>query len=432
MNAFLRAAEALGDIERWLEGVSSRRLDNGLNVVVSPDDRSPLVATAVAYRAGTRDEAEGLGGTAHFLEHLMFKGSSRYPAGEIDRLTQAAGGLNNAFTSHDSTLYYFTFAADRWRLALDIEADRMAGLLFDSEEVKAERQVIHEEISMYEAEPWDRLLQEMRAACFGAHPYGRPVLGTRAELDAIGARELEAFHRRFYRPRQAVVVVVGDVEVEQAHAAVAEAFDLPADLPAGSVSPRPDPGPVTWNAGRLERRQGELARLEIALPAPAVDDDGHAPLRLLCGVLSLGRSSRLHRRLVDDEQLALWVHADVQETLDPGMLSITTELVPGADPARVEAEIFAALEGLRAAPPEPDELKRVRQVMLSDWLFGHERLDQRAFLLGGAATLADLDLPARSLTRLLAVRRDELLAMAQRHFAPEKAAVGWSWPEGQA
>ena len=427
MNHSFRAAEALGDIERWLDGVSTRRLGNGLEVIVSPDSRSPLVATAVAYRAGTRDEAEGLGGTAHFLEHMMFKGSGRYAAGEIDRLTQSAGGMNNAFTSHDSTLYYFTFAADRWRLALDIESDRMAGLLLDPDEVNSERQVIHEEISMYEGEPWDMLLQEMRAACFDRHPYGRPVLGTRAELDAIDESALAAFHARFYRPQHAVVVVVGDVEIEAAHGAVAEAFDLP----AGAAADRPKLSATSWTAGRLERQQGELARLEIALPAPAAQDAEHVPLRLLCSVLTLGRSSRLHRRLVDDEQLVLWISADVQETLAPGLVSITTELVPGADPARVEAEIFAALERLRSAPPELEELQRVRQVMLSDWLFGHERLDQRAFLLGGAATLADLGLPVRSLKRLLATRQDELLEAARRYFAPDQAAVGWSRPEGQ-
>ncbi|MEM1179915.1 MAG: pitrilysin family protein [Acidobacteriota bacterium] len=420
-----RPAALLGDIRRFIEGVSTRRLDNGLDVHVASDRRSPLVACAVAYRAGTRDEDPAYGGVAHFLEHMMFKGAERFGAGEIDRLTQAAGGVNNAFTSHDSTLYYFTFAADRWRLALDIESDRMAGLNLAAEDVEAERQVIHEEISMYEGEPWDMLLRGVQAAAFGRHPYGRPILGTRATLDAIGAEQLRQFHRRFYRPSNAAVVVVGDVDVDAAHAAIAERFTLPSP-PAPE---RPSPPAAERGARRVERHQGELARLEVALPTPPVTDPDHAVLRLLCSVLTLGRSSRLHRLLVDDQQLALWVSADAQQTLDPGVLGMTAEAVPGRDPGRLEAGILDALRELVDEPPSSAELARARQLMMADWLFGHERLEQRAFLLGGASALADLALPVRSMERLLNATPDELLRVAGRYLRPERAVIGWSWPE---
>ncbi|MEM8996746.1 MAG: pitrilysin family protein [Acidobacteriota bacterium] len=421
-----RPAAALADIERFFDGVSSRRLDNGLDVHVAADSRSPLAACAIAYRAGTRDEDPAVGGVAHFLEHMMFKGSERFGAGEIDRLTQAAGGVNNAYTSHDTTLYYFTFAADRWHLALDIEADRMAGLTLDPDEVEAERQVIHEEISMYEGEPWDMLLQSVQATVFGEHPYGRPVLGTRASLDAITAETLRDFHGRYYRPSNGAVVVVGDVDIDAAHAAVAERFDSP---------PPPPPAPTRATAPlepivrrRLERRQGELARLEVAFRSPPVTDRGHAPLRLLCAALTLGRSSRLHRRLVDELQLALWVSADIQETVEPGLLSITAELVPGQDAERLEREILAAVKALGDEPPGAGELDRVRQLVMADWLFGHERLEHRAFLLGGMAAFGDLSLPVRSMRRLLGASRDDLLEIARRTFGPGGAVIGWSWP----
>jgi zinc protease len=146
------------------------RLGNGLTVCVLENRQAPVVTTAISYRAGTRDEPPGHGGVAHFLEHMMFKGAARFGPGEIDRRTQALGGSNNAFTSHDATTYYFSFAADRWTEALAIEADRMGGLSLDPKQVASERRVIREEIAMYDSEPWDALEVAVQARLFRGHP----------------------------------------------------------------------------------------------------------------------------------------------------------------------------------------------------------------------------------------------------------------------
>ena len=241
------------------------RLANGLTVCLLENRQAPLVTSALWYRAGTRDEDEAHLGAAHFLEHMMFKGSRRYGPGEIDRRTQALGGTNNAFTSHDSTAYYFSFASDRWREALDIEADRMRGLLLDPQEVASERQVIQEEIAMYEDDPWDALEIHALREFFGGHPYGRPVLGTRETVAATGVAELARFHREFYRPANAVLVVAGDVGPEALDAVEAAFADLggpPAERVRG---PR---GGVPPGLRRLERRHGEVPRMLLALPAP--------------------------------------------------------------------------------------------------------------------------------------------------------------------
>ncbi|MEM7354818.1 MAG: pitrilysin family protein, partial [Acidobacteriota bacterium] len=274
-----------------------RRLGNGLTLCVVESHRVPVVATTIIYRVGTRDEVPGHGGLAHFLEHMMFKGSERYGPGEIDHLTRALGGSNNASTGHDSTAYYFTFAADRWQRALDIEVDRMAGLRLDAAEVQSERQVIFEEIAMYEGEPWDALDRDVVASFFAPHPYGRPVLGTREELAAIDGEVLGDFHRRFYHPANAVLVVAGDVD-SSIEALVEEAFSGFDDTPV--ERPEAEPRGVPEGLRRVERRQGEVARMLLALPAPAAADPQHADLSLLASVLGNGRSSRLHRALVDE------------------------------------------------------------------------------------------------------------------------------------
>lgn len=405
-----------------------RRLANGLRLCLVDDHRSPVVATAVVYRAGGRDETPATAGVAHFLEHMMFKGSPGYGPGEVDRLTRALGGSNNAFTSHDATLYYFTFAADRWRTALEIEADRMAALTLDPVEVASERRVIEEEIAMYEGEPWDALEQSVATALFGAHPYGRPVLGSRETLRGIDGDVLRAFHRRFYRPANAVLVVAGALEpgVEEA---VEEIFGA---LEGGEPPPPPSHAPdPRRRLHRLERRQGEVPRLLLALPAPAAIDPDHPLLLLLTAILATGRSSRLHQALVDDGQRCVWVSCDLHETADAGALAVAAEVVPGVEPAAVEEELLAEVERLRRDGADPGEVERAKKILLADWIFGHERVHQQAFLLGSALALFDLDHPWRYLERLFAAEPEELRPVADRYLRPaDGGVVGWSLPKG--
>jgi len=428
-----RAAAPAAELEvlHGLPGhIAVERLDNGLTVCLLENRQAPLVTTALWYRAGTRDEAPGLGGTAHFLEHMMFKGSPRYGPGEIDRRTQALGGANNAFTSHDATAYYFNFAADRWGEALAIEADRMAALLLDPDEVASERQVILEEIAMYDSEPWDALEMAVQPRLFGGHPYGRPVLGTADELRAIGREELAAFHARCYRPDNAVLVVAGDLGAD-ALGTVERALG---GVPAGGHGRAPvtEPG---YPAGldRLERRKGEVSRLLLSLPAPPGGHPDHAPLRLLVSLLGAGRTSRLQRALVDEGQLCVWVSADLSENQGSGQIAFGAEVVPGAEPAVVEAELLRQLALLAGEPPGAEELARAKQVALADWVFGHERVHQQALAAGFALALFDLEHLERELERLSAVGPERLLDAADRYLRPERGGVlGWSLPRSAA
>ncbi|HKI04087.1 MAG TPA: pitrilysin family protein [Thermoanaerobaculia bacterium] len=404
------------------------RLDNGLTVCLFANAQAPVVTSALFYRAGTRDESPGHGGAAHFLEHMMFKGSTRFGPGEIDRLTQALGGVNNAFTSHDSTAYYFNFAADRWTEALTIEADRMANLTLNPDQVASERQVILEEIAMYDSEPWDALEMAVHERLFGPHPYGRPVLGTREELQATGAEDLRDFHRRFYRPDNAVLVVAGDIG-EDALAAVERAMGgLPAGAQTrGGFTP---PTVLPTSIEPLERRKGEVARMLLALPGPAGSHPDHPPLRLAATVLGGGRTSRLQHALVEDEQLCVWVTADVSEGMDASQITIAAEVVPGIEPARVQARVLELLADLRANPPGEEELARCRRIAAADWVFGHEKVHQQALSVGMALTLFDLEHLDFHMERLLETSPDQLLAAAERYLRPERGSVmGWSLPK---
>lgn len=406
-------------------------LDNGLTVCVLENRQAPIVTSALFYKVGTRDEPAGQGGIAHFLEHMMFKGSAQYGPGEIDRKTQALGGSNNAFTSHDTTAYYFNFAADRWAEALTIEADRMIALTLDPEQVASERQVILEEIAMYDSEPWDALEMAVQAGLFLPHPYGRPVLGTREELLATGADELRAFHDRFYRPDNGVLVIVGDLGPDVMEK-VAATFGR---VPAGGERRNGSMPPFSWPEGirRIERRKGEVARMLLALPAPSGDHPDHPPLRLVATLLAGGRTSRLQEALVDVGQLCAWVSADLSESLDASQLNLAAEVVPGVEPERVEAEVLRLLAGLIAHPPTLDEVERARQIATADWVFGHEKVHQQAISLGLSTTLFDLDAINRHLTGLLTASPERVAEVISRYLRPERGAVlGWSLPRAES
>jgi zinc protease len=402
------------------------RLGNGLTVCLVENRQAPIVTSALFYRAGTRDEPAGHGGIAHFLEHMMFKGSARYGPGEIDRRTQALGGVNNAFTSHDATCYYFNFAADRWTEALEIEADRMVNLTLDPEQVASERQVILEEIAMYDSEPWDALETEVQAHLFPSHPYGRPVLGTREALTATGRDELAAFHGSLYRPDNGILVLAGDL----APGALDEVERVLGGLPAGAPPRAAIPPPVSpASLVRIERRKGEVARILLTLPAPAGSHPDHPALKLLVTVLAGGRASRLHRALVDEGQICAWVSADLTESLDASQITVAAEVVPGVEPARVEAEILKLLAETVSSPPGPEELERARQIATADWVFGHERVHQQALSAGLALAVFDLGHLDRHLRLLLETGAERVHEVAARYLQAERGGVlGWSLP----
>jgi zinc protease len=389
------------------------------------------VVTVLWYGVGAAHEEEGIAGVAHFLEHMMFKGSRRYGPGEVDRRTQALGGANNAFTSYDATAFYFSFAGDRWTEALDIEADRMAGLTLDPEEVDRERRVILEELSMYEEDPWDSLEFKTHRELYGAHPYGRRILGTRESLRRVEREVLREHHRRYYRPGNGVLVIAGDID-GSALGRVERHFG---HLPADWESPRSESlPPARFPEGllRVVQHKGDTPRILLVLPAPAAVNPDYAPLRLLLTVLAGGRASRLQRKLVDEEQICSSVSAGLTETVLPGAASIAAEVMPGVEPSRVEERILDEVERLASQPPSAQEVERARAVLLSDWVFGHERIDQRAFLAGLAETLFDSRYPLRHLERLGACLPSDLPELVHRYLRPAISGVlGWSLPDSE-
>ena len=313
--------------------VFERTLANGLKTLVLPRRHAPVVVCDLYYPVGSFDEPAGKTGLAHFVEHMLFKGTERFPKGQIDRLAFVAAGQSNAETGEDGTHYWFAFPSDRWELALAIESDRMRGATFDPREVEAERQVIAEERARDQESPFGRLDQAHLAASYVRHPYRNPILGWPDDLARIGVDDLKAFYRDHYRPDGAVLVVVGDVDPDRALDASEARFD---GLPRRA---RPA-GPPSFDEPRqLGRRDFRVVEPESAArglfgwhTVPLGHPDGPA-LDVLSDLLTCGRRSRLWDHLVERDQLATWVETGQEGARRAGQFLLQVEAVPGAEPA---------------------------------------------------------------------------------------------------
>ena len=407
----------------------AQTLDNGLTVVLLPQADAESIVTVMCYGAGCRDEDPDEAGLAHFLEHMMFKGSASYPPGAIDRLTQGLGGSNNAFTSHDVSAYHFQFERSSWNEALLIEADRMRGLSLLPEEVESEREVILEEIRMHEDDPWDVLEQTVAEQVFGSHPYALPVLGTAESLRAQDGPSLNAFHRRHYHPGRAVLVAAGGLPedaMERIEAALGNgAGVMPASAPRASIRPPNfDVGPDR----RVELRRGEMARLLIAHPAPAANDPEYVHLRLALTVLASGRSSRVQRELVEQNPLALWAAGGASGHRLGGMATLAAEVAAGVEPARLEAEMCARVDGLAGSPPAAEELERAKRVLFADWVFLHERIAERAVSAAVEHALFCPGFSRDSYRLLFNATATDVADVCAAWLSPATRVVGWSLP----
>ncbi len=385
------------------------RLANGLHFGVLHNEDSELVATSLWYRVGSRHEREGEFGLAHFLEHMMFRGTRLFGPGEVDRRTQRLGGFNEAFTSHDATCYGFQFSNECWSEAIAMEADRMTNLVVDPALFDLERQVILEEIAMAESEPWDVLERAVMKRFYEQDPYGRSVLGTRRSLSQVTPSSMEEFYHRHYRPDNAFLAVAGGVNFEDACEVIADAFQSPAEpsplsgigadrsaASHSSASPQASESsaPATSSLGtapsgvqRVTIERGELPRLLVALPAPVSGSADAARLELLLASVASARSSRLNLRLVEEQRLCSWIDIESTESQGRNVCTIAAEALPNVTLERLERALFDELQDWSAHPVTDAELALGAQSLRSDWLFGHERVANQAETMGTGAAL---------------------------------------------
>ena len=372
---------------------ASFTLTNGLQVVVIPDHRTPVVTQMIWYKVGSSDETPGKSGLAHFLEHLMFKGTSAHPAGEFSKVVTRVGGAENAFTAADYTGYFQRFPREELARMMAFEADRMTGLTLRNEEVLPERDVVLEEYNMRVANSPDaRLAEQVMAALYLNNPYGRPVIGWHAEIEKLNREDALAFYKRFYAPNNATLIVAGDITADEVRPLAEQTFGpLPArpDIPAKRIRPQ-EPEPVAARTVTLADPQVEQpsVRRYYLVPSAVTAPDDSDVLDVLAQVLGAGNNSLLYRALVVDHPLAVSANASYQGTaIDPSQFVVSASPKPGVSFDQVEQAIDAVIAEVAQNGVSAETLERAKTQLIAEAIYAQDSQATLARWYGAALTV---------------------------------------------
>ena len=405
-------------------------LANGLMVLLAEEHKAPVITVQIWYKVGSRNEVMGRAGLSHMLEHMMFKGTPKYGKGEFSKIIEKNGGNDNAFTSQDYTAYFENLAADKLDLALEMEADRMKGLLLDEKEFQLEREVVKEERRLrVEDVPMAYLVEQMSAQAFMVHPYHWPIIGWFHDLDAMTREDLKAYYETYYVPNNATLVIVGDVTAESALPLIKKYFE---GIPKGSP-PRPPSvvEPVQQGERRIVvKREAQLPFIYFGYKVPNFKSHDVHALAVLENILSTGRSARLYDALVYRKKLALQVGAGYNElAADPELFTFYAMVKPGAKIADVEKAVLAEIERLKKEPPSEKELQKAKNQVAAHYLFEQDSVFRQGMLLGTAETVgAGWQYIADYVNQLSRITREDVHRVARTYLNADTRTVGILMP----
>lgn len=412
-------------------------LDNGLKVLTRELHNAPVASLWVWYHVGSRNEVLGITGAAHWVEHMMFKGTQKLGKGDVFKLVTRNGGVNNAFTWLDYTAYFETLPSDRLDIAIEIEADRMVNARFDPDEVASERTVIISEREGHENDPGFWLSEELQATAFKVHPYHHETIGWKADLQRMTRDDLYNFYKKYYAPNNATVVAVGDFDTARLMERIAATFgQLPrgADIPALTIDEPEQAGERRVTV----RRPGAAPYFMAGYKAPRATDPDFYATMMLSGVLSgasglamgrtsPGRSSRLYRALVDK---GLTADASVfyRPMLDPYLFQVSATVRPGSTLEKVERAVFAELDKISSSPITDREYDKVLKQTRAQYVYAEDGIGNHGYRLGMLDVVASWRMYETFLENLENVTKADVQRVAKKFLAETNRTVGWFVP----
>jgi len=424
-NAAARSQQFAADTETF-------SLENGLQVVVIPDRRAPVVTHMVWYRVGSADEPTGKTGVAHFLEHLMFKGTVAHPDGEFSRRIAEIGGQENAFTSTDYTGYFQRVAKEWLPLMMEFEADRMANLVLNEDQIASEREVVREERrTRVDNSPASQLREELMAALYRSHPYGRPVIGWEAEIAALNLADAIDFYNIFYSPNNAILVVAGDVDTQEVRA-LAEKYYGPLERRA-EFGPRQRTGEPAHRGPRRITITSELVQQPIVqrihdVPSYSTAPSGDAEaLDMLAEILGGGSTSRLYQALVVDQRIATGASSWYSSSgLDSGRFGFYGSPRPGTSLEALEAALLEVVDELKRNGVTDQEVTQARTNLVAEAVFAQDSQSTLARVFGSALTTGQTvedvqDWP----NRVARVTAEDVQRVAGQYLDATRSATGF-------
>ncbi|MBI2231510.1 MAG: insulinase family protein [Deltaproteobacteria bacterium] len=417
LNAFAKPANATN--------VREFVLDNGLKILLLENHKSPAVTFQVWYRVGARNERDGKSGLAHFLEHMMFKGTPTTKPEEYSRIIAKNGGRSNAFTSSDVTVYFATMSRNKIGVEIELEADRMANALLGDTYFEPEKKVIQEERRLRtDDNPSSALSEVAGAVAYTVHPYRRPVIGWMDDIQNLSRHDLVDFYKLYYAPNNAYVVVTGDFSTEEILAKIKSAFEK---IPRGAEPPkvRVEEPPQRGERRVILKKEAELPFILMYYHAPNLKSPDNYALDLLSVVLAGGRSSRLYHELVYQKRIARNIDADYSGvSIDPTGFSVTAQLMPGKEPAKVEREIDALLEKIKSELISERELQKAKNQIESSYIYAQDSIFGQAMKIGYYEAAAGWRMMDAYLDGIRRVTREDIRRVARQYLDRDRRTVG--------
>jgi len=424
------AVAAGAQTEKQQFPVASKTLKNGMKVVVQTDHSIPNVALYIFYRIGSRNERPGTTGISHFFEHMMFNGAKKYGPGDLDKAMEGNGAANNAYTARNTTVYQDWFPRSALNLIFDVEADRIQYLSFDPKKIASEREVVaSERRTSVDANNAGILDEQLWATAYIAHPYQWPVVGWMSDIEHWSLEDLKHHFEMGYAPNNATMVVVGDVSPE-------EIFQLCEKYIEPIPQHAPPPPVTTVEPEQLgERRlvvhkEAQLPLLMIGYHVPQTNNPDFYALNILRTLLVRGESSRMYRRLVDQDQIALEVDALQEPDLDPTLAVFYAQPKQGVDPQKCEAAIYDELDKLKKTPVSDVELEKAKNIRLVEFYQQMRTINGRANTIGTYEIFfGDYHKVFDAAKNYAAVTKQDVQRVAQKYFAADNRTVATLLPE---
>lgn len=400
-------------------------LDNGLKVLLLEDHKSPAVTFQIWYRVGSRNEKDGKSGLAHFLEHMLFKGTPTTAPEEYSRIIAKNGGRSNAFTSTDMTVYYATMSREKIHIQLELEADRMSNALLGDTFFEPEKKVIQEERRLRtDDNPGAALAEVANAVAYTVHPYRRPVIGWMDDIQNLARQDLVDFYKLYYAPNNAFIVVTGDFSASEILPKIRAAFGK---IPRGAAAPkvRAEEPPQKGERRVMLKKDAELPLVMMSYHVPNLKNPDSFALDLLSVVLAGGRSSRLYKDLVYDKRLVRSIDADYGAvSIDDTTFSVSAQLMPGKSAAQVESEVDRLLEKVKTDLVSERELQKAKNQLESGFVFAQDSIFGQALKIGYYEIVSEWRDMDKYLDGIRKVTREDIRRVAQKYLDRDRRTVG--------
>lgn len=419
---------------------SIEKLDNGLTIYLKEIHSAPIISHWVWYRVGSRNESKGFSGISHWVEHMQFKGTLRFPGSVMDRIIAREGGLWNAFTHMDWTTYYETMPANKIDIALELEADRMFNSVYDPLEVDSERTVILSEKEGKENDPFSRLNSAIVNSSFENHPYKNEVIGNQEDLNRIQRDDLYLHYRRYYHPANAIIAIAGDFNTKEV---IKRIEGLYRDFPSRDLQPiaLEIEEEMKGKKDVVLRGPGDTTIIQLAYRSPAASDPdfyaftildslltGPASLNMFGGGGTSNKSSRLYQTLVEKE-LAISIYGGLQATIDPFIYEIALTVHPDKKPETIIKALDNEIDRILEKRIRHKEIDRAVKQARALFAYGLENITNQAFWLGYAEMFSDYNWFLEYLDRLREMKPSDVRNVAQKYLNPDHRVIGIFLPE---